>query len=130
MSLKIGFVGVGRMGANMARRLQETGFTISAVFDVNGAAAQALAKELNCTAASDLKAVTALSEIVITVVSDDRAMKIVHQLRDGHARDSRLGGTKVRSERGELARGVHGVQHPAGARGLAVSHVRRQTGSV
>src|SRR6202453_1548620 len=75
MSQKIGFVGVGRMGANMARRLQETGFIISAVFDVNAEAAEALAKELNCAAAADLKSVTALSEIVITVVSDDKAMK-------------------------------------------------------
>jgi 3-hydroxyisobutyrate dehydrogenase len=75
MSQKIGFVGVGRMGANMARRLQETGFVISAVFDVNAEAAEALAKELNCVAATDLKSVTALSEIVITVVSDDKAMK-------------------------------------------------------
>jgi 3-hydroxyisobutyrate dehydrogenase len=75
MSQKIGFVGVGRMGANMARRLRETGFVISAVFDVNGGAAQSLAKELNCAAAADLKSVTALSDIIITVVSDDKAMK-------------------------------------------------------
>jgi 3-hydroxyisobutyrate dehydrogenase len=75
MSQKIGFVGVGRMGANMARRLQETGFVISAVFDVNREAAESLAKELNCGAATDLKSVTTLSEIVITVVSDDKAMK-------------------------------------------------------
>jgi 3-hydroxyisobutyrate dehydrogenase len=75
MSQKIGFVGVGRMGANMARRLQETGFVISAVFDVNREAAETLAKELNCAAPADLKSVTALSEIVITVVSDDKAMK-------------------------------------------------------
>ena len=77
MSQKIGFVGVGRMGANMARRLKDTGFTISAVFDVNKEAAEVLAKELNCVAATDLKAVTALSEIVITVVSDDKAMKAI-----------------------------------------------------
>ncbi len=77
MSQKIGFVGVGRMGANMARRLKDTGFTISAVFDVNKEAAEALAKELNCTVATDLKVVTALSEIVITVVSDDKAMKAI-----------------------------------------------------
>jgi 3-hydroxyisobutyrate dehydrogenase len=77
MSQKIGFVGVGRMGANMARRLRETGFTISAVFDVNSEAAEALAKELNCVAAEDLKSVTALSEIIITVVSDDKAMKAI-----------------------------------------------------
>ena len=77
MSQNIGFVGVGRMGANMARRLKETGFVISAIYDVNREAAEALAKELNCTAASDLKAVTALSEIIITVVSDDKAMKAI-----------------------------------------------------
>ena len=77
MSQKIGFVGIGRMGANMARRLQETGFVISAVFDVNKEAATALAKELNCVAAEDLKSITALSEIIITVVSDDKAMKAI-----------------------------------------------------
>jgi 3-hydroxyisobutyrate dehydrogenase len=75
MAQKIGFVGVGRMGANMARRLQETGFTITAVFDAHAPAAQALAQELGCTAATDLKTVTALSDVIITVVSDDRAMK-------------------------------------------------------
>ncbi|MDR3458282.1 MAG: NAD(P)-dependent oxidoreductase [Verrucomicrobiae bacterium] len=75
MSQTIGFVGVGRMGANMARRLKETGYTIAAVYDVNAAAAQALAQELGCVAAEELKVVTALSEVIITVVSDDRAMK-------------------------------------------------------
>ena len=56
MSQKIGFVGVGRMGANMARCLQETGFTIAAVFDANVATAQSLAQELGCVAAGELKA--------------------------------------------------------------------------
>src|SRR4051812_37596352 len=37
MSQRIGFVGVGRMGANMARRLQEVGYTVTAVYDVNRA---------------------------------------------------------------------------------------------
>jgi len=78
MNDKIGFVGVGRMGANMARRLKETGFNIAAVYDVNADIAQALAQELGCVAASDLKAVTALSDVVITVVSDDKAMKAVY----------------------------------------------------
>ena len=78
MNDKIGFVGVGRMGANMARRLKETGFNIAAVYDVNTDIAQALAQELGCVVASDLKAVTALSNVVITVVSDDKAMKAVY----------------------------------------------------
>jgi 3-hydroxyisobutyrate dehydrogenase len=77
MSEKIGFVGVGRMGANMARRLKECGYTVAAVYDVNTAGAQALATELGCVAATDLKAVTALSDVIITVVTDDKAMKAI-----------------------------------------------------
>ncbi|HMJ24524.1 MAG TPA: NAD(P)-dependent oxidoreductase [Pyrinomonadaceae bacterium] len=78
MAEKIGFVGVGRMGANMARRLKETGFEIAAVYDVNTAAAQALAQELGCQAADQLKQVTKLSNVVITVVTDDKAMKKIY----------------------------------------------------
>src|SRR5262249_19160780 len=75
MAERIGFVGVGRMGANMARRLKESGFEIGAVFDVNTAAAQSLAQELGCPAADKLQQVTKNSDIVITVVTDDKAMK-------------------------------------------------------
>ncbi len=75
---KIGFVGVGRMGANMARRLKECGFPVVAVFDANAAAAQSLASELDCVAADDLKTVTALADVILTVVTDDRAMKKIY----------------------------------------------------
>jgi 3-hydroxyisobutyrate dehydrogenase len=75
MPEKIGFVGVGRMGSNMARRLKECGFEIAAVYDTNRAAAQALAQELGCPAPEELKQVTKASDIVITVVTDDKAMK-------------------------------------------------------
>src|SRR5580698_3925724 len=78
MQNKIGFVGVGRMGANMARRLKECGFPIVAVFDANAAAAQSLAQELACPAAAELKTVTALADVIITVVTDDRAMKKIY----------------------------------------------------
>jgi 3-hydroxyisobutyrate dehydrogenase len=72
---RLGFVGVGRMGGNMARRLKDCGFPIAAVFDANTAAAQSLAAELGCVAADDLKTVTALADVILTVVTDDRAMK-------------------------------------------------------
>ena len=75
MAKKIGFVGVGRMGANMARRLKECGFEIAAVYDAVPETAQSLAQELGCPVASDLKTVTRLSDVIFTVVSDDRAMK-------------------------------------------------------
>jgi 3-hydroxyisobutyrate dehydrogenase len=79
MPENIGFVGVGRMGANMARRLKDCGWPIAAVFDVNPGAAQTLAQELGGTAASDLKAVTALADVVFTVVTDDPAMKSIYR---------------------------------------------------
>ena len=75
MSEKIGFVGVGRMGANMARRLKECGCDITAVYDVNNTAAHALAQELGCRAASELAEITSHSDVIFTVVTDDRAMK-------------------------------------------------------
>ncbi len=74
----IGFVGVGRMGANMARRLREQGFTIAAVYDVHPEAATTLAQELGCTAVTELKEVTKLSDVIITVVTDDKAMKSIY----------------------------------------------------
>jgi 3-hydroxyisobutyrate dehydrogenase len=75
MSEKIGFVGVGRMGANMARRLKDCGFTISAVYDARPEVAKQIATELGCPAPESLAEVTKLSDVVITVVTDDAAMK-------------------------------------------------------
>jgi 3-hydroxyisobutyrate dehydrogenase len=75
MTTKIGFVGVGRMGANMARRLKEVGYPVTAVYDANAATAQMLATELGCRAAAKLADVTASADVIITVVTDDAAMK-------------------------------------------------------
>ena len=74
MAEKIGIVGVGRMGANMARRLKEVGYSVTAVYDMRAAAAQAVAQEIGCEACVSLARVTALSDVVITVVTDDQAM--------------------------------------------------------
>ncbi|QPJ61207.1 MAG: NAD(P)-dependent oxidoreductase [Candidatus Nitronauta litoralis] len=71
---RIGMVGVGRMGANMARRLKEQGFTISAVQDRHAPAAKSLAEELSCEAAATPARVAELSDVVLTVVTDDAAM--------------------------------------------------------
>jgi 3-hydroxyisobutyrate dehydrogenase len=73
--MNVGFVGVGRMGANMARRLAECGVHVTAVHDRSRAAATALASELSCAACQDLSEVTAESDVIITVVSDDEAMR-------------------------------------------------------
>src|SRR5438876_4469759 len=73
--MNIGFVGVGRMGANMARRLKDRQFHITAVYDTNRATATSLAAELGCAAAQDLSDVTAESDVIFTVVTDDNAMR-------------------------------------------------------
>ena len=70
---RIGIVGVGRMGANMARRLKEVGYPVTAVYDVRAAAAKSLAAEIGCEACSKLARVTALADVIITVVTDDQA---------------------------------------------------------
>ena len=63
------------MGANMARRLKEVGYTVTAVYDVRSQSAVDLARELGCEAAPTLARVTALADIIITVVTDDAAMR-------------------------------------------------------
>jgi 3-hydroxyisobutyrate dehydrogenase len=73
MPEKIAFVGVGRMGANMARRLKDCGYPVTAVYDVHGPTAAGLAQEIGARHASTLAEVTAAAEIIITVVTDDAA---------------------------------------------------------
>ena len=63
------------MGANMARRLKDKEFHVTAVYDTNRAAATSLAAELGCAAAQDLSQVTAESDVIFTVVTDDNAMR-------------------------------------------------------
>lgn len=92
MTERIGFVGVGRMGANMARRLHECGYRITAVYDVNAEAAQAVAGELGAQVVERLSEVTALADVVFTVVTDDRAMQSLF----GGGRDHLLKGAKGR----------------------------------
>src|SRR5215212_7701014 len=77
MSQNVAFVGVGRMGANMARRLKEQGFNVTAVYDLNETAARALAEELGSRAVTRLPEVTAAADTIITVVTDDASMHAV-----------------------------------------------------
>ena len=84
---QVGFVGVGRMGANMARRLKDQGYTITAIYDIDTKKATSLAGELSCKAVTSLSSIAEYSNTVITVVTDDEAMKsIFHE----HAPDSLL----------------------------------------
>ncbi|MFQ3223781.1 MAG: 3-hydroxyisobutyrate dehydrogenase [Lentimonas sp.] len=73
----IAFVGVGRMGANMARRLKDCGYQITAINDRDQAAAAALAEELGATHYQTLSEVTAAADVIFTVVTNDDAMRSI-----------------------------------------------------
>ena len=73
MSEKIAFVGVGRMGGNMARRLKDSGYALTAIYDVHSAGARELAAELGAEPCATLAGVTARADVIFTVVSDDAA---------------------------------------------------------
>ena len=87
--MNIGFVGVGRMGANMARRLKDRGYHVTAAFDVNRAAATSLATELGCAACPTLGDVTAGADIIFTIVTDDAAMRNIYTGADNLLVNSR-----------------------------------------
>ena len=93
MSKKIGFVGVGRMGANMARRLKECGYKVTAVYDVNRKGAAEVAAEIGAEACTKLTRVTELSDVVFTVVTDDKAQLAIFTGKN----DSLLIGAKGRT---------------------------------
>ena len=61
------------MGANMARRLKDTGYTVTAVYDVHAPSAAELAKEIGAVHATKLADVTAAADVIFTVVTDDDA---------------------------------------------------------
>jgi len=82
---RIGFVGVGRMGANMARRLRDQQEAIVAVYDTDRAMATDLATELGCEAAVTPARVTELADVIFTVVSDDAAMCKIFSAADSES---------------------------------------------
>lgn len=75
---RIGVVGLGRMGGNMARCLKDKDYTVSAVFDIRPEVTEELAGELGAEAAGTLAALTAHSDVILTVVTDDAAMNAIY----------------------------------------------------
>lgn len=65
------------MGANMALRLRDEGYTVAAVHDVDRARAQELAAELAAHNARTLGEMSEACDVVLTVVPDDTAMDAI-----------------------------------------------------
>ena len=87
---RIGVVGAGRMGANIARRLKDVGYQVTAVFDARPEVAAKVAQEIGGASAPSLADVTGAADTIITVVTDDRAMREIF----AQSEDSLLSGAR------------------------------------
>ena len=111
---KVAFVGVGRMGANMARHLQlDCGHDVTAVFDVNKMASAEIAAELGAKDCGSLLEVTEAAEIIFTVVTNDDAMRVIF-LHDGDNLFSEEASGKTFINCATLSPGIHKEVYEAG----------------
>jgi 3-hydroxyisobutyrate dehydrogenase len=85
---KIGFVGLGAMGANMARNLHRAGL-LTAVWNRTADKARALAQELGVTApATPAELAAAVDAVVLCVSADSDVLEVVAALAPGLAAGS------------------------------------------
>lgn len=73
---RIGFVGLGRMGAPMARNLARAGFTL-AVADASDAAVKRFAADVACETPASLAALGGACRAVITMLPDGKVVRDV-----------------------------------------------------
>ena len=133
MSQKVAFVGVGRMGANMARHLQlDCGHDVTAVYDINKEAAASLAEELGAANCDKLADVTAAADIIITVITNDDAMRAIYFADGDNLLQGAAGKTFINCA--TLSPGAHkeaydggkkvGAEVLEGAMASSISHAR------
>jgi len=65
------------MGGNMARRLKDCGYAVTAVYDAHAATARELAAEIGAEPCKTLAQVTSRADLIFTVVTDDAAQLAV-----------------------------------------------------
>ncbi|MHB1606267.1 MAG: NAD(P)-dependent oxidoreductase [Leptospirales bacterium] len=73
--MKIGFVGVGRMGANMVFRLHDVGYPIVSLYDIRREIRDSVADQVGAERAESLREVTRRSDLIFTVVGNDEEME-------------------------------------------------------
>lgn len=78
--LRIGFIGIGRMGTPIGRRLIDAGATLTVV-DTDPARARAL----NCAVADSPAALCAEADVIFSMVPDDNVLRVVALGADGLA---------------------------------------------
>jgi 3-hydroxyisobutyrate dehydrogenase-like beta-hydroxyacid dehydrogenase len=98
--MKVGFIGLGRMGQGMARRVFEAGLDLC-VFDLASAQTAPFAAA-GARVASSVAELAASSDIVVTMLVEDRAISAVALGPDGLC-------AKLRAGAIHLVMGTHGV---------------------
>jgi 3-hydroxyisobutyrate dehydrogenase-like beta-hydroxyacid dehydrogenase len=78
---RLGFVGVGAMGSRIVRRLMANGYKV-AVYDVNHANADALVAD-GATVSDSLAALTNTSDVILSCLTNDDAVRSVYLALDG-----------------------------------------------
>jgi len=78
---RLGFVGVGAMGSRIVRRLLANGYKV-AVYDVNRANADALVID-GATVSDSLAALTSTSDVILSCLTNDEAVRRVYLDPDG-----------------------------------------------
>lgn len=81
------------MGANIALRLHDLGYSIPSVYDIDATVAERLAAQVGAVVAARPAELTPLCDLVLTVVSDDAAMLHIF----GEGADSLLRGARGRT---------------------------------
>ena len=90
-NLRVGFVGLGRMGTPMARNILAAGFPLT-VWNRNADKAAPLAAD-GASVAADLRALARASDVVVTMVADGDAARAV--LVDGGVLDELAAGSVI-----------------------------------
>lgn len=75
--MRVGFAGLGRMGAHMARNLSRAGFDLT-LWNRSGEKAQALAAELGCDVADNPRALSDAADVIVTMLADNASSEAVH----------------------------------------------------
>lgn len=100
---RVGFAGLGRMGAEMARNLGKAGLPVS-LWNRTADKADRLAREIGATACATPRELAQRSDVVITMLADDRSSSAVH-LGDGGLFSAQGGAAFV------VAMGTHSPRH-------------------
>src|SRR5689334_5435358 len=79
---RIGFIGLGYMGALMVQRLAQAGYTV-AVYDRTKEKALEVARQYNTQAAEHPRDLASQCDVVMSIVTDDAAVEAIMYGPDG-----------------------------------------------